>query len=38
MYLGPRGTRWQSSGEDYIMSSFMICTPHQTKWSNQEDW
>jgi hypothetical protein len=27
-YLGPRGTRWQGSGENYIIRSLMICTPH----------
>ena len=25
-YLGLRGTRWQGSGEDYMMRNFMICT------------
>jgi hypothetical protein len=26
---GLRGTRQQGSGEDYIMWSFILCTPHQ---------
>jgi len=35
-YLG----RYKGSGEDYIMRSFKICTPHQIifGWSNQEEW
>jgi len=24
----PKGARWQGSGENYIMRSLMICTPH----------
>ena len=27
-YLCLRGTMWQGSGENYIMRSLMICTPH----------
>jgi hypothetical protein len=27
-YLGIRGTRYQGSGENYIMRSLMICNPH----------
>jgi len=28
-YLGLSGTKWQGSGETYIMRSLTICTPHQ---------
>jgi len=28
-YLGQRGTRKQGSGENYIMRSLVISTPHQ---------
>jgi hypothetical protein len=36
---GPKGGQCDSTGEDYIMSSLMICTAHQLlfRWSNQED-
>jgi hypothetical protein len=27
-YLGLRGMREQGNGENYIMRSLMICTPH----------
>jgi len=26
--MGLRGTKWQGSGENYIVRSLMICTPH----------
>jgi len=28
--LGLKGTRQQGSGEDFIIRSLMICTPHTT--------
>ena len=36
-YLVLRGMRWQGSGEDYIMRSLLICTPHHIVfgWSNK---
>ena len=39
-YLGLRGTRWQESGEIYVMRSLIITTPHPIflRWSNREEW
>ena len=39
-YLGLRGMRCKGSGENYIMRSFMIHTPHQIlfEWPNWEQW
>jgi hypothetical protein len=28
-YLYLTGRRWQETGEDYVMRSFITCTPHQ---------
>jgi hypothetical protein len=38
-YMGLTGTRYQGTGEDYIMRSFIICTAHQILFrrSNQEE-
>jgi hypothetical protein len=37
--FGPKGTREQSNGEDYMKDSFMTSTPHQIIFerSNQEE-
>ena len=37
-YLTLKGTRLEGSGENYIMRSLMICTPHQMliRWKNRE--
>jgi len=39
-YLGLSGTRWQWSGEIYIMRILMICNAHPLLfgWSNREEW
>ena len=39
-YLGLRGTRWNGSGEDYIMRSFMLCTAHRILFGRSigEEW
>jgi len=39
-YLGLRGTRWQGSGDNYIMRGLIICTRHPILigWSNREEW
>ena len=35
--FGPKGRKWQAGGENYIIWSCMLCTPHQTSfgWLNQ---
>ena len=39
-YLVLGGTRGQGSGGNYIMRSWMVCTPHPILfgWSNREEW
>ena len=38
--LGLRGRKWQETGENCVMRSFMICTTHQILfgWCNREEW